>query len=216
MNKRSQAMAALYKQGATLHEIGVRYGITRERVRQILSDDHGFTKLNGGKHIKTSRLRAAAMAKKDAAYREKYGVSYAEWCSMGSKLRRAYRRQKISAMWRGIEFKLSMLDFISVWRDSGCLSDRGRGKDKFCMSRINDAGAYEIGNVQIITNAENARLYRLSTKGTKRRPVDRQGVSKLYPGYKKPYVAYYKQRNLGYFATEDEAYEARRRALVAA
>lgn len=33
---------------------------------------------------------------------------------------------------------------------------RGRGPDKYCMARFGDKGPYAIGNVKIITNAENA------------------------------------------------------------
>ena len=37
--KRREEMLDLRKQGITLAEIGKRYGLTRERVRQITSDD---------------------------------------------------------------------------------------------------------------------------------------------------------------------------------
>ena len=37
--QRREEMLALRKQGVTLAEIGKRYGITRERVRQITSND---------------------------------------------------------------------------------------------------------------------------------------------------------------------------------
>jgi len=44
---------------------------------------------------------------------------------------------------------------MKVWKDSGRIGERGRGQ--YVMGRYGDKGAYEIGNVKIITAAENTR-----------------------------------------------------------
>lgn len=66
-----------------------------------------------------------------------------------------YKQHSDNAKFRGIEFNISFDDWLKVWEDSGKLSERGRGKDKYCMCRVNDIGAYAVDNVFIDTNKTN-------------------------------------------------------------
>jgi hypothetical protein len=51
-----------------------------------------------------------------------------------------------------ITMKLSFEEWFKIWQDSGHWEERG----KYVMSRINDLGSYEIGNVFIQTKAANS------------------------------------------------------------
>jgi hypothetical protein len=64
-------------------------------------------------------------------------------------IKRGYIDHKSRAKRRGIAFNLTFDQWLSIWIDSGKLHLRGRGAGKYCMSRIGDAGPYEIGNVFI-------------------------------------------------------------------
>lgn len=202
-------MLALYRQGATLQQIGDRYGISRERVRQVLSKRFGICGEDGGKQATRRRFEEAKSAAKDRDSLLRYGCQYSEWKSVPSSLKRAYRMQKRSAAYRGIAFNLTPYEFVRLWRESGKLSQRGRGRDKFCMSRINDSGGYEVGNVQFITNAENIRLYQLERARKPKIASKTPGVYLMYPGYKKPYVARYGKKHLGFFRDAQSAVAAR-------
>jgi len=65
--------------------------------------------------------------------------------------------QKNNALTRGIPFLLSFEQWLDIWTESGKLSQRGRGAEKFCMCRHEDIGPYEVGNVFIGINRENVR-----------------------------------------------------------
>lgn len=73
------------------------------------------------------------------------------------KLRRAYVAHRDSAKQRGIGFEFTFEEWLAVWIESGKLSQRGRKKGQYVMSRPGDAGPYRVDNVRIITVGENAR-----------------------------------------------------------
>ena len=79
-------------------------------------------------------------------------------------LRRAYEQQLENARGRSIDFLFTFKEWLEVWKSSGKLNERGVGGDRYCMARFNDAGAYMVGNVKIITNRENQREQRMSEK----------------------------------------------------
>jgi hypothetical protein len=68
-----------------------------------------------------------------------------------------YNRQRHRAKQRGVDFKLSFEDWMNIWLESGHWNQRGKGKGKYNMSRIDDAGSYEVGNVFIQSHEHNAR-----------------------------------------------------------
>ena len=62
---------------------------------------------------------------------------------------------------------LAFEEWLAVWEASGQLAQRGRGKDRYCMSRYGDEGNYELGNVFIQSfgkNSSEAQLKRRSKR----------------------------------------------------
>ena len=70
-------------------------------------------------------------------------------------LREPYQQQKRNAKRRGIPFLLTFNEWIAIWETSGKLDYRGRKSGQYVMARPGDTGAYEQGNVKIITHIEN-------------------------------------------------------------
>lgn len=166
--KRADIMAALYRNGYTLVQIGEQYGITRERVRQIIAKVHGMNRFSGGKHAKAEKAAAAKQSRKDAACYKRYGCSHSEWRNLielgeimvaegkssNTTPTGAYRMQKKNASLRGIPFNLTITQWWDIWQNSGKWEERGRGQG-YVMCRVNDEGPYEVGNVFIATAAQN-------------------------------------------------------------
>jgi hypothetical protein len=71
--------------------------------------------------------------------------------------KRHYDYQRRNAQTRIIAWRLTLDQWIDIWQASGRLHQRGRGAGCYVMSRINDTGAYELGNVQIVSVSQNSR-----------------------------------------------------------
>jgi hypothetical protein len=65
-------------------------------------------------------------------------------------------QQRSNAKRRGIKFKLSFEEWCEIWTKSGLYKHRGR--NGFVMHRMGDTGAYEVGNVEIVSSRENFRM----------------------------------------------------------
>ena len=79
-----------------------------------------------------------------------------------SSARVAYSQQKSGARKRGIEFKLTFEQWRDIWGDK--LDERGPRSWQFGMCRINDEGAYEVGNVYLGTPARNGASRRMANE----------------------------------------------------
>ncbi len=73
------------------------------------------------------------------------------------KERHKYACHKSKAKQRGIAFNLTYEQWWDIWQQSGKWEQRGARKGCYVMSRYNDVGAYEIGNVFIQPHEENRR-----------------------------------------------------------
>jgi len=80
-------------------------------------------------------------------------ASRARWGDPRPKYWRNYRVHKDNAAHRGIPFYLTFEEWLGVWEKAGKLPGNGTGV--YVMGRFGDKGAYEVGNVRIITAAEN-------------------------------------------------------------
>jgi hypothetical protein len=208
--EREHRMAAMYRQGLTLEKIGQHFAITRERVRQLLRKHFDFTADDGGVSVR-SKARAAGVERTRALSRarteSRWGV---EW-ELLSELRangtlRAYIQQRTNADRRAIKWDLHFADWYAVWQASGKLHLRGRGKGKYCLSRIKDDGPYALGNVHVQLATEN------SSEATKKwigKTKAHRGVFCLYPGRELAWLAQVGKVRLGFFASVEEAAAAR-------
>ena len=64
---------------------------------------------------------------------------------------------RLDAAGNPIEFKLTFEQWWDIWQKSGKWNQRGNKRGQYVMSRKNDLGHYEIGNVEIIESIENVR-----------------------------------------------------------
>lgn len=91
--------------------------------------------------------------KRHRSIRRIYGCSHAELLEVGREVSQKFQVHRCKARARGVEFRLTLLEWWKIWTDSGHWDDRS--VTGYVMCRYGDAGAYEVGNVRIATAAEN-------------------------------------------------------------
>lgn len=169
---RADAMASMYRSGKTLEQIGSVYGVSRERVRQVIKQRHGMTAEDGGMRQKAARRKERIAARKERDSLEKHGCTYAEYrglVELGRELRAsgetyyrtptgAFTNQKNNATARGIPFELKLWEWWQIWQESGKWEQRGRFGDGYVMCRLRDEGPYSRENVYIATLRHNSRV----------------------------------------------------------
>lgn len=213
---RAEAMALLYRQGKTLEQIGSQYGITRERVRQVIKAHFGLTGQDGGASIAVGRARVSRQASRDDDFLRRHGCTVAQYRllrQIGNDMRasgagpyqpplRAYHQQKHNAKQRGIGWELTLWQWWKIWDDSGHWERRGRGQG-YVMARYGDSGPYAVGNVEIIPAAINCSLANnksdLPCCGVRRANKREYEASRQIDGIRK---------KLGRFPTPEQAHAA--------
>lgn len=156
--KRRLEMAALFRAGRTMAEVGAIYGMTGEAIRQHLVKA-GIATDEGGKSINAYEQRSDILAKKNEAHLRFYGCTTFQLNEL-KRLRKpikAYKSQKSGARERGIDWELNLWQWWTIWQESGCWQERGRCSGQFVMCRHGDDGPYAIGNVYIATTEQNIR-----------------------------------------------------------
>lgn len=178
-------LASRYRAGETLAEIGDHYGVTRERVRQILHGECGLTGRDGGQAVRVKARANSAKKREDARYIHSYGMSKAEYDAINSAFTNGKRpihyftHQKTNSQKRSIEWDLTFAEWWLIWFESGKWFQRGRGKGKYVMARFSDSGPYAVGNVKIIEFGSNNseyinRYWREVRSGKRALPISQQ------------------------------------------
>ena len=93
--RRTLKMAEMYRQGVTLEKIGQTFGVTRERVRQIIGYA-GLTGKDGGQaQVTLTRVdpMATKVAARNAKYIARHGMTYDAYMAVSVKVRTAYRHR---------------------------------------------------------------------------------------------------------------------------
>lgn len=150
----------LYMNGNSTLEIAKLYGVTHQAISEILRKSKLDTKCGGATKKSKTRIEnqeISKVSKREKRSLDNYGATYSEVMKFSSKIRMAYRNQKRSAFFRGIEWKLTLPLWVKFWEDSGKFHMRGVGRGRYAMSRPGDAGPYAIGNILAITHEENSR-----------------------------------------------------------
>lgn len=162
MDARIECMANLYKTGHTLQQIGEEYGITRERVRQLIKKA-GVAWDEGGAHLRAMVNAADKYRKpKNDGFFITYGCpkEEAELLNGGKCVTtkrspaHRYMQQRRNAKTRGIRWAITFPQWMAIWEASGHFHERGRGQG-YCMARIGDTGPYAADNVEIVTMGQN-------------------------------------------------------------
>ncbi len=73
------------------------------------------------------------------------------------QLKTAFQNHKQRAKRYGIDFNLTETEWLDIWESSGHVHDKGTHRGGYVMSRFNDTGSYEVGNVKIQTVGENTK-----------------------------------------------------------
>lgn len=220
-------MVSRYKRGETLEQIGSRFGVTRERVRQLVKQA-GITRKDGGISRRSSMQRAinraAAIARKNARYLAKFGDT-AEVVLLlnGGSVKQgtlavSYFEQKRNAAVRGIGWEFTFSTWVAVWHASGHMSERGRGVSRYVMARHGDVGPYSPSNVYITTAVENVLDYHRARRARGEphncgKPSRGWHWNKSNP--RSPYQVRIGSRYVGCFRTEEAALAAYRAAVGA-
>lgn len=161
-------IVAAWKEGRTLEEIGNLFGISRERIRQVLvmANLLGLEtkgRATGGrvrsKIVREQEIRAKVREREEARLRRHFGCSPEEFYKLnegkspwGKSRGRAYVyfHQRRSMLHWGNEWKLNFPEWCKVWDESGEWHRRGRGIGAVCLARIDSNKPFELGNVAIM------------------------------------------------------------------
>lgn len=164
---RDAEMVLMFRDGKTYQEIGDKYGISRERVRQRMNT-LGLSRMEGGAAMRSlSKIEDAAKrlaenkARRERRDFEKWGMTPEAIAALSPLKRsdpkhpiRTYAQQHNSAKQRGIGWELTFAQWWRIWQESGHWEERGRGKG-YCMARWADDGPYSVENVYICTIGQN-------------------------------------------------------------
>lgn len=158
--KRDTEILKRYLKGETLDAIGAVYGISKERVRKIVTKLN-VSNLPGGKSL-TASIKAAtkAAAKTIDKFRSTYGCYDSERYRIDNsgnydpKPSFRYAHQRQNSKKRNIPWQITFPEWWSVWQASGLYHLRGKGTG-YCMTRFGDVGPYSVSNVEIKTIGEN-------------------------------------------------------------
>lgn len=236
---RAEAMAELHLSGATLPEIGSRFGVSSERVRQLLrtigvqSSQGGIAKQRAERlaaaEARLSKRAAKLQQKRDEVSVAVYGIAAADVAELNrisgadSSVRKAYQQQKRHAKDRGIAWQFDYRSWLLVWMQSGKLHQRGRGIGFYCMARHGDVGPYSPENVTIQPYEENNRdfMTRARARGLMKNSGQQLGSGRgwalLKRSKSRPYQVCVRGTPNTYHATPEEAsaeYQRRCAALL--
>jgi DNA-binding CsgD family transcriptional regulator len=202
---REHQMAALYKSGRTLNQIGQEFGLTRERVRQLLTKFFGFRWKDGGHHKVALDKRARFEAKRNQRSLVKWGCGWEDYVKIRDlkKPTRAFSSQRKNADYRGIPWDLTLWQWWSIWQQSGHWHQRGRGQG-YVMCRVGDEGPYAPGNVFIALATENSSEQKRKKSGLPRGVVKQS----RYSGYHAFRNINGKRYRIGHFQTPELAHAA--------
>jgi hypothetical protein len=161
----------MFKDGWTLQRIGERFGVSRERVRQILRK-RGVAVATGGAKVRSQKrareLREAVLARRVWRVHQAWGLNLEQYDEIAAKYGKAtelrspftkYKNQRSAANERKIKWAFTFTEWWKIWQDSGKWPLRGHRATNYVMARFNDVGPYSASNVEIITAHKNIADY---------------------------------------------------------
>lgn len=156
---RQREMADLFLSGMTLTQIGLKYGLSRERVRQIISP-LGLRRHDGGKALQSREVAHQKRVARDIKCIKTHGCDFSTLQILRkNNATKLFREQRRNASNRGIEWSFTLFEWWWVWFKSGKWNSRGRKRGEYVMARHGDSGPYSLDKVSIITASNNTKEY---------------------------------------------------------
>jgi len=157
--KRAEKIAVMYIDGGSAQAIAPHFKLTWQRINQILHDI-GITFRDTRRHQAT-RQRQITNAKSAKIWRQSkehmFGCSHQEYLEylklynkQGRRLIALYRQSYISAVRRGIKWRLNFKQWLTVWRKSGKINQTGKRAGEYLLGRINHSKGYMPGNIRVM------------------------------------------------------------------
>lgn len=107
-NARANDMLARFKSGETLESVAVEYGVSRERVRQILKKEFGIVGNDGGRSVIARQKQAEKKQEADARYIEWRGMTKAEYAA--------------TPKWAKVKWQMSRGNAVSIYKTTWHIS----------------------------------------------------------------------------------------------
>jgi hypothetical protein len=178
LESRRAELVGMVDEPMTLREIGERWGVTRERARQIIV----ACGLKGRWQEAKARVRAEKEAARLAARRghgyasrrdrERYGT-YSSWVQLRQRCENPKNPTYKYYGARGVKICDRWREFKNFLEDMGERPGPG-----WCLSRHGDQGDYEPGNCAWKTRSQNSRESRMKALG-RVTPQEAWGYSKM-------------------------------------
>lgn len=140
MPNRDEQIEQMYRSGMAMREIGKTFSLTRSRVQQILAERGVPSRPS----IPSGLLSRYGCGRKTWEMLVRNGVTEAFW------------RKRQNVLRVGGEWRMTLMEFWSIWSNSGHWNDRGRGQENYCMTRIDPHGPWTADNVEIVTKKESS------------------------------------------------------------
>ncbi len=150
---RKQHIISLFLEGIPSTKLATRFGVSKQRIHQILSSK-GITKKDGGKYLEAQNKIKIIKEARVAKCISIYGCAPSDYKKIPTKALRAYTMQKNTARVRGVGWEFKLADWWAVWQASGKWPARGRGQG-YAMCRKGDHGPYRADNVYFVSCAQN-------------------------------------------------------------
>lgn len=159
--KRDQKIVEMFKDAKTMQEVGDKFKISRERVRQIIARN-GLSSKDGGYVLRAKNKKIVRDANKFYnhfySWLPTYGCSREQCMSINGNTRNITDKSNLSfsflhfrnnCLKRKLEFTLSFPQWYDIWLQSGQIDNRGLRKGQYMMIRKDKLGGYTPENVDI-------------------------------------------------------------------
>jgi len=178
LTARDVAMYEMLLAGTTLADTGRRYGVSRQRVKQVVNKLAAWGKPTDAKAVRDSSKRAGYLDQKVS----KFGAAYAEIA--GSPELLAFLKKRITlkrnhALQNGVPFDLTVSDLYPIPEVCPVLGipihygtgHTGAADNALSIDRIDPAEGYVRGNIQLMSMRAN-RIKNNATPEELRRVAD--------------------------------------------
>lgn len=187
MMKRDDRIVALFASGKTTSELGSRYHVSDERIRQIIHAA-GLDRTSGGasvRHQKRLKAKDSKRIKRKARTAKYYGCDYEEMLRIRAEFdgggdpvfafreqRRAQRKYAPRTPWT-----LTLSQWWSVWKASRAWRYRRWMLGDYGMKRIDPKKGWVAGNVSIVRVKSKRRTASSKSQAGERRAQKTYGCS---------------------------------------